>query len=260
MAERRAVFELSFRKAPHQGVFALAAGIGPALDFIEALRFGQEEVGYLRSLGIFGEDLLALLGRLRFRGDVEAAPEGTVLFPREPVLRVSAPIIEAQLLETPLLNLVGFASLVATKAARLRFAAGAAEVMEFGCRRAQGPDGALTASRAAFIGGAASTSNLEAGRLWGIPVRGTMAHSYVLAFPSELEAFRAFARAFPGLAVLLIDAESTLESGLPRRPAASPGRCGRGEAGSWECGSTPETSPASPARSGPPSMRRASPR
>ena len=215
LADRRSVFELSFRRAPHGGTYALAAGIGPALDFIEGLRYGPEEIDYLRSLGFLRDDLLGRLAAFRFPGDVDAVPEGTVVFPGEPVLRVTAPILEAQLLETPLLNLIGFPTLVATKAARVCLAAGAAEVIEFGCRRAQGPDGALTATRAAFIGGASSTSNLEAGRLFGIPVKGTMAHSYVMAHPSEMEAFRAFARSLPGLAIVLIDTDDSLSSGLP---------------------------------------------
>ncbi len=215
IAERRAVFELFYRTPPHGGTLAVSCGIGPALDFIEGFRFGIEEIAYLRSLGIFGEELFSRLEAFRFLGDVDAVLEGTVVFPREPILRVSAPILEAQLLETPLLNLVGFATLVATKAARVAAAAGPREVIEFGCRRAQGPDGALTASRASSAGGARSTSNLEAGRRFGIPVKGTMAHSFVMAFRSEIEAFRAFVRALPDQAILLIDTVNTLRSGLP---------------------------------------------
>ncbi len=215
IAGRRSVFELFFRKAPHGGTYAIACGIENALDFIEQLRIGTEEIEYLRSTGIFNEKLLSSLAELRFSGDVDAVPEGTVVFSREPLLRVSAPLFEAQLLETPLLNLVGFATLVATKAARICAAAAPAEVVEFGCRRAQGPNGALTASLAAFIGGCTSTSNLEAGRRFGIPVKGTMAHSLVMAYPSEIEAFRAFTGEFPGLSILLIDTINTLQSGLP---------------------------------------------
>jgi nicotinate phosphoribosyltransferase len=215
IAGRRAVFELFYRSPPHGGRLAIACGIGPALDFLDGFRFGGEEIEYLRSLGMLGERLLSRLRSFRFGGDVDAVLEGTVVFPREPILRIAAPILEAQLVETPLLNLVGFATLIATKAARIAAAAGPKEVLEFGCRRAQGPDGALTASRAAFAGGAGSTSHLEAGRRFGIPVKGTMAHSYVCAFPSEVEAFRAFARACPEKPVFLIDTVNTIHSGLP---------------------------------------------
>jgi nicotinate phosphoribosyltransferase len=215
LAGRRAVFELFYRRPPHGGGFALAAGIDAALDFVEGLRFGPAEIEYLASLGLFRDDLLRRLESFRFQGDIDALPEGTVVFPGEPILSVSAPILEAQVLETPLLNLVGFPTLVATKAARVVEAASPAEVVEFGCRRAQGPDGALTATRASFVGGCRSTSNLEAGRRFGIPVKGTMAHSFVLAFPSEIEAFRAFTGTYPRNAVLLIDTHHSLRSGLP---------------------------------------------
>ncbi len=221
IARRKACFELFFRRAPAAGGFILAAGIGPVLDFVEGFRLGRDEVGYLRSLGIFGAPTLERLARFRFHGDIDAVPEGTLVLPGEPILRVAGPIFEAQLLETPLLNLVGFASSVATRAASIKDAAGSAEVMEFGCRRAPGPDGAVTASRAAFIGGCDSTSNLEAGRRFGIPVRGTMAHSFVLSHRSEHEAFRAYARAFPEGTVLLVDTIDTIRSGVPNAIAVA---------------------------------------
>jgi nicotinate phosphoribosyltransferase len=229
IADRRAVFELSFRRPPHGGTFAVAAGIGLALELIEGLRLRLDDMTYIRSLGIFGGNLLDRLAEFRFQGDVEAVREGTVVFPREPILRVSGSILEAQILETHLLNLIGFSTLAATKAARIAEAAAPAEVVEFGCRRAQGPDGAVIATRASFIGGAFSTSNLEAGKRFRIPVKGTMAHSFVMAFPSEAEAFRAFARSFPGMAVLLIDTDDTVESGLPAAIAIAREMRARGE-------------------------------
>ncbi len=228
IALRTACFELFFRRAPAGSPFILAAGIGPAIEFVEGLRFGRIEIRYLRSLGIFDAGLLERLSHFRFGGDIDAVPEGTVVFPGEPILRVRGPVLEAQLLETPLLNLVGFASSVATRAARIKNAAGAAEVMEFGCRRAPGPDGAVTASRAASIGGCDCTSNLEAGRRFGIPVRGTMAHSFVLAHRSEREAFRTYARAFPESTVLLVDTIDTIRSGIPNAIAVALEMSGRG--------------------------------
>ncbi|MBI4583579.1 MAG: nicotinate phosphoribosyltransferase [Planctomycetes bacterium] len=215
LADRLAVFDLFFRRAPFGGAFAIAAGIEEALDLLETLKFSPEDLDYLRSLRLFSPELLERLENFRFRGSAAAAPEGTPIFPGEPFLRVTAPLLEAQLVETLLLNTIGFASLIATKAARLSLAASGKELIEFGCRRAQGPNGALAASYYAFLGGCASTSNLEAGKRFGIPVRGTMAHSWVLAFPSETEAFRAYARTYPRSSIFLVDTFDTLKSGLP---------------------------------------------
>ncbi|HGY92630.1 MAG TPA: nicotinate phosphoribosyltransferase [Planctomycetes bacterium] len=216
MSGRRAVFYLFFRRNPFDGGFAVAAGIEPALDFIENLRFDASSLEYLASLRgsdgrpLFRDGFLAHLAEFEPNVDVHAVPEGTVVFPQEPILRVEGPILACQILETLLLNAVNFATLIATKAARIVGAAGERPVIEFGLRRAQGPDGGLSASRAAYIGGAAATSNLEAGRRWGIPVRGTQAHSWIMAHGDERVAFQAWAHALPGAAVFLVDTYDSL--------------------------------------------------
>lgn len=214
-AAERAVFDLFFRKLPFRGGFAVAAGLEGALHYLETLRFLPDDLRYLKSLGVFPDDFLARLARFRFTGTVHAIPEGTLVFPEEPLLRVEAPIDEAQLVETTLLNLINFQTLVATKAARTALVAERGSVLEFGLRRAQGVDGALSASRAAYVGGCDATSNLLAGKRFGIPVRGTHSHSWVLSFPSELSAFRAYARTYPDSSVLLVDTFDTLGSGVP---------------------------------------------
>jgi nicotinate phosphoribosyltransferase len=216
-ADREAVFHLSFRRNPFGGGFAVACGLHRALDFVEELRFETEDLAYLGSLrGADGEPLFAPaflehLGKLRLSCDVDAVPEGTVVFPHEPLVRVRGPLSQCQLLETPLLNLVNFETLIATKAARVCLAAQGDPVLEFGLRRAQGVDGGLSASRAAYVGGCAATSNVLAGRLFGIPVKGTHAHSWVMSFENEAEAFAAYARALPNNVVLLVDTYDTLE-------------------------------------------------
>ncbi len=213
----QAVFHLFFRKLPFSGGYAIAAGLEPVLDFIAGFRFEADDVEYLASLSgddgesLFGADFLAYLRDLRLRVDVDAMPEGTLVFAHEPILRVRGSLIEAQLLETTLLNLINFQTLVATKAARVCHAAGAQPVMELGLRRAQGIDGGLAASRASCIGGCAATSNVLAGKRYGIPVRGTHAHSWVMSFDSEREAFEAYADAMPNNCVLLVDTYDTLE-------------------------------------------------
>ncbi len=215
MHERAAVFDLYFRQNPFGGGYALFAGLEPALDYLENLRFDGQEIEYLEGLDRFDGGFLEYLRGYRFRGQVTAPHEGEVVFPGEPLLTVEGALGEIQIVETALLNLINFQTLVATKAARVVREAGDAVVVEFGARRASGPDGALSASRAAFVGGARITSNLMAGQAFGIPVAGTQAHSWVMAFPSELEAFRAYAAAFPGDCVLLVDTYDTLRSGLP---------------------------------------------
>lgn len=205
----RASFELSVRGLPEQRNFLVAAGVEEAVSFLENLHFGEAAVAYLASLDIFTSDFLEELAHLKFSGDVWAVPEGEVVFATEPLLRIDAPLIEAQLAETFLLNAVGFQTMIASKAARVAIASGDRPFVEFGARRTHGADAALKAARAAFIGGAAATSLVAAGREYGIPVRGTMAHSFVQAHASEAEAFRAFARTFPEDAVLLIDTYDT---------------------------------------------------
>jgi nicotinate phosphoribosyltransferase len=216
-ARDEAVFHLSFRKHPFDGSYAIAAGLEAALDFIEGYRFGAEDIEYLASLAqggegpAFGADFLEHLRTLRPRVDIDAVPEGSLVFANEPLLRVRGPLLEAQLLETTLLNLINFQTLIATKATRVCHAARGQPVLEFGLRRAQGIDGALSASRAAFIGGCAATSNVLAGKLYGIPVRGTHSHSWVMSFDTELEAFEAYADAMPDNCLFLVDTYDSLE-------------------------------------------------
>jgi nicotinate phosphoribosyltransferase len=215
--EREAAFYLSFREVPFRGGFALACGLAAGIEYLERLRFDDEDLAYLAGLQgadgapLFESGFLALLRDQPLVADVDAIPEGTVVFPHEPILRVCGPIIAGQLPETALLNLLGFPTLVATKAARLVMAAQGEPVLEFGLRRAQGIDGGVTASRAAYVGGCAGTSNVLAGRLFGIPVKGTHAHSWVMCFDDELEAFRAYAQAMPGNCVFLVDTYHSLE-------------------------------------------------
>ena len=216
-ARREAVFHLLFRREPFEGGFTVAAGLELALELLESARLGPGDVEYLAGLRgadevpLFEDEFLAYLSRLRLEVDVDAVPEGTVVFPQEPLVRVTGPIIACMLLETSFLNLINFQTLIATKAARICLAAGDDPVLEFGLRRAQGPDGGVAASRAAYIGGCAATSNLLAGRLLGIPVRGTHAHSWVMLFDEEREAFEAYARTMPGNTAFLVDTYDTLE-------------------------------------------------
>ncbi len=216
MAEQEAVFHLYFRKNPFNGGYTVAAGLADAIDLLQHLHFTPEDTDYLGSLRgsknqpLFEEDFLEYLRQMRFTCDVAAIPEGTVVFPNEPLLRISGPILQCQLLETPLLTIINFQTLVATKAARMVEAAQGDPVMEFGMRRAQGPDGSLSASRAAFIGGVGATSNLLAGQLFSIPVRGTHAHSWVMSFAEEQDAFAAYASVFPDDSVFLVDTYNTV--------------------------------------------------
>ncbi|WP_027460990.1 nicotinate phosphoribosyltransferase [Deinococcus murrayi] len=216
---QEAVFDLYFRKLPFQGGFAVWAGLEPALEGLETLRFSEEDLAYLGGLGQFRPDFLRALRDWRFSGRVTAFREGSVVFAHEPLLTVHAPLWEAQLIETALLNTLNFQTLVATKAARCVLVAESSphggQVVEFGTRRAQGPDGALSAARAAYVGGAVGTSNVEAGRRYGLPVSGTHAHAWVESFPDELTAFRAYAELYPESTVLLLDTVDTLRSGLP---------------------------------------------
>jgi len=217
MEPLEAAFHVSFRRNPFGGGFTVACGLEYAIDLIESLRFEEEDLAFLAEVrGSDGEKLfdpafLDHLGSLRLACDVDAVPEGTLVFPLEPMVRVTGPILQAQLIETPLLNLVNFQSLIATKAARVVLAARGDPVLEFGLRRAQGLDGGLAASRAAWVGGCAATSNVMAARLFGIPVSGTHGHSWVMAFDDELSAFRAYAEALPNNCIFLVDTYDTRE-------------------------------------------------
>ncbi len=213
--ETHAVFDLYYRQNPFHGGYAVFAGLETALDYLEALRFSQEELAYIESLGVFDKRFLDFLSGFRFEGKVVAPPEGTVVFANEPLLSVEGTLAEAQFVESALLNIINFQTLVATKASRITYAAGDGEVLEFGLRRAQGPDGSLSSVRAAYVGGVRSTSNVLAGKTFGIPVRGTHAHSWIMAFPDELTAFRKYAGVFPDNCILLVDTYDTLASGLP---------------------------------------------
>lgn len=212
---QKASFDYFFRMIPDQGGFCIAAGLEQLVHYIQNLHWDEKDLDYLRSLNLFPPEVIEYFSQLRFTGDLHAVPEGTVVFPEEPIIRVTAPLPEAQFIETALLNFMNFQTLVATKAARVCLAANGDPVIEFGVRRAHGPDGGLSAARAAFIGGAVATSNLLAGRTYGIPVRGTLAHSWVESFPSELEAFRAYGKIYPHNCLLLVDTYDTLRSGLP---------------------------------------------
>lgn len=215
MADTPAVFDLFFRHNPFQGGYAVFAGLDTALDFLEHLEFSENELEYLQGLSLFRPAFIDFLRSFRFRGKVTVPPEGTVVFANEPLVTVEAPLAQAQLVETALLNIINFQTLVATKAARIVHAAADGTVLEFGLRRAQGPDGGLSEARAAYVGGVRSTSNVLAGKTFGIPVRGTHAHSWIMAFPDELTAFRKYAEVFPDSCILLVDTYDTLRSGLP---------------------------------------------
>jgi nicotinate phosphoribosyltransferase len=216
-AERGAVFHLFFRQMPFKSGYAIAAGMGPLRQILAGFRFSDSDLQYLATIcgndgkAIFNQEFLRYLEQLKLSCDVDAVPEGTVVFQNEPLLRVRGPILQAQILETILLNIVNFQTLIATKAARICSAAQGEPVLEFGLRRAQGIDGALAASRAAYVGGCAATSNVLAGKLYGIPVRGTHAHSWVMSFDDETMAFSEYATAMPNNCVFLVDTYDTLQ-------------------------------------------------
>ncbi len=214
--EDEAAFNLLFRNKVFGRPYAICAGLASVIEYLQLFKFQKDDLAYLKTLEnsggkpLFEPTFLKYLSQLRFECDVEAIPEGTVVFPHEPLLRITGPLLQCQLLETPLLNIINFQTLIATKAAHLYEAAAGDSILEFGLRRAQGIDGGLSASRAAYIGGCEATSNTLAGKLYGIPVRGTHAHSWIMAFPTELESFEAYAAALPDNCIFLVDTYNTL--------------------------------------------------
>ena len=217
MLEYEAIFHLSFRQQPFNGGYAITCGLSDAIDYLQNFEFRSDDLAYLAELKgpdglpLFEPAFLDYLQTLHFACDIDAIPEGNVVFPHEPLLRVSGSLLQGQLFETALLNIFNFQTLIATKSARICLAARGSPVMEFGLRRAHGPDGALAASRAAYIGGCVGTSNMLAGKVFGIPVRGTHAHSWVMSFPTEYEAFQAYAEVMPGNCVFLVDTYDSIE-------------------------------------------------
>lgn len=214
-ASNRVVFDLFYRQNPDDGAYAVCAGLAQVIDYVKSLHFDYEDIDYLRGLGVFDEDFLDYLASFHFTGDIYAIPEGTVVFPREPLLKVVAPILEAQLVETALLNLINHQSLIATKASRVCYAAKGGGVMEFGLRRAQGPDAGTFGARAAVIGGCIGTSNVICAKEYDVPALGTHAHSWIMSYGDELTAFRKYAELYPNNTTLLVDTYDTLRSGVP---------------------------------------------
>ena len=209
------VFDVFYRKNPSGSAYAIAAGLDQVIEYIKDLHFTTEDVDYLRTLGLFEEDFLEYLRGFHFTGDLYAIPEGTVVFPREPLVKVIAPVMEAQLIETAVLTLINHQSLIATKAARVVRAAQGDGVMEFGLRRAQGPDAGIYGARAAMIGGCIGTSNVLCGEMFDVPVKGTHAHSWIMSFPDEYTAFKAYSKLYPKACLLLVDTYDVLKSGVP---------------------------------------------
>ena len=209
------IFDVFFRSNPCSSGYSICAGLEQVIEYIKNLNFSYEDVDYLRGLHMFSEDFLQYLSGYHFTGSIYAIPEGRVIFPKEPLLKVIAPIMEAQLVETAILNILNHQCLIATKASRVVFAAGEGGVMEFGLRRAQGPDAGLFGARAAMIAGCVGTSNVLAGQMFDVPVMGTHAHSWIMSFPDEYTAFKAYAELYPAACTLLVDTYDTLKSGVP---------------------------------------------
>ena len=209
------IFDVFFRENPNKGGYSIMAGVDQVIDYIKNLNFSYEDVDYLRGLGLFSEDFLHYLSGFHFSGDIYAIPEGSVIFPREPLIKVVAPIMEAQLVETAILTIINHQCLIATKASRVVYAAQGDGIMEFGLRRAQGPDAGLYGARAAVIGGCVGTSNVLAGEMFDVPVMGTHAHSWIMTFKDEYTAFKEYARLYPDACTLLVDTYDTLKSGVP---------------------------------------------
>ena len=214
-ANETVIFDAFYRTNPDGNAFSICAGLEQVIDYVKNLHFDDADIEYLRGLGIFDEDFLEYLHNFKFSGNIYAIPEGTVVFPREPLVKVIAPIMEAQLVETAILNIINHQSLIATKTSRIVFAARGDGIMEFGLRRAQGADAGTYGARAAMIAGCIGTSNVLAGKLFDVPVKGTHAHSWIMSFPDELTAFRAYAKLYPSACILLADTYDTLGSGVP---------------------------------------------
>ena len=213
--DQMVVFDAFYRKNPCDGGYAICAGLDQVIEYIRDLHFSPDDVEYLRSLRIFDDDFLEYLRGFHFTGDIYAIPEGTVVFPREPLLKVIAPVMEAQLIETAILNIINHQSLIATKASRVVYAAQGDGIMEFGLRRAQGPDAGIYGARAAMIGGCIGTSNVLTGKMFNVPVKGTHAHSWIMSFPDEYTAFKTYAEMYPNACILLVDTYDVLDSGVP---------------------------------------------
>ena len=212
---KMAIFDVFYRKNPMDGGYAISAGLEQVIEYINNLHFTEDDINYLASLKIFEDDFLDYLKNFKFTGDIYAIPEGSVMFPREPMLKVIAPLMEAQFIETAILNILNHQSLIATKAARICYAAEGDGIMEFGLRRAQGPDAGIYGARAAVIGGCAGTSNVLTGQMFDVPVMGTHAHSWIMSFDDEYTAFYTYARLYPMACTLLVDTYDTLNSGVP---------------------------------------------
>lgn len=209
------VFDMFYRKNPSGSAYAIAAGLEQVIEYVKDLHFTTEDVDYLRTLGLFDEEFLEYLRGFHFTGDLYAIPEGTIVFPREPLVKVVAPVMEAQLVETTILNIINHQSLIATKASRVVQAAKGDGVMEFGLRRAQGPDAGIYGARAAVIAGCIGTSNVLCGEMFNVPVKGTHAHSWIMSFPDEYTAFKTYSKLYPGACLLLVDTYDVLKSGVP---------------------------------------------
>ena len=214
-ANETVIFDMFFRNNPNSGGYSVCAGLQQVIEYIEGLHFADEDISYLKTLNLFSDKFLSYLKDFKFTGDIYAIPEGSVIFPKEPIMKIVAPIMEAQLIETALLNIINHQSLIATKASRVVFAANGDTVLEFGLRRAQGPDAGIYGARAAMIAGCFATSNVLAGQMFDVPIRGTHAHSWVMSFSDELTAFRKYANLYPNACILLVDTYDTLKSGVP---------------------------------------------
>ncbi|MBQ4530441.1 MAG: nicotinate phosphoribosyltransferase [Lachnospiraceae bacterium] len=209
------IFDVFYRSNPSGSAYAIMAGLEQVIDYIKELSFSIEDIEYLKNTGIFEDDFLDFLKKFRFSGAIYAIPEGSIIFPKEPLMKIIAPVMEAQLIETTILNIINHQSLIATKASRVVYAAQGDGIMEFGLRRAQGPDAGIYGARAAMIGGCIGTSNVLAGKLFDVPVKGTHAHSWIMSFPDEYTAFKTYASLYPDACILLVDTYDTLKSGVP---------------------------------------------